>query len=112
MELSRENLEELQNAQMEEIRQLEAAEQQAVAELEAVGVVTDVVEELVTGAEETVTESNEMVIETLETGEEDLVETNLDNQIVDWNDEVQKENRNFEEMGMPKYRKYLLRRQS
>ena len=89
MELSRENLEELQTAQMEEIRQLEDDELQAVTELEAVGVVTDVVEELVTEVEETVTESNEMVIETLETGEEDLVETNLDNQIVDWNDEVQ-----------------------
>ena len=89
MELSRENLEELQTAQMEEIRQLEDDELQAVTELEAVGVVTDVVEELVTEVEETVTGSNEMVIETLETGEEDLVETNLDNQIVDWNDEVQ-----------------------
>ena len=68
---------------------VEDDELQAVTELEAVGVVTDVVEELVTEVEETVTESNEMVIETLETGEEDLVETNLDNQIVDWNDEVQ-----------------------
>mgnify|MGYP001382207205 CR=1 FL=1 len=91
MELSRENLEELQNAQMEEIRQLETAELQAVAELEAVAVATDVVEELVTGAEEAVGDAGtgEMVIETLETGEEDLEETNLDNQIVDWNDEVE-----------------------
>ena len=62
---------------MEEIRQLEADELQAVTELEAVGVVTDVVEELVTEVEETVTESNEMVIETLETGEEDLVEIQI-----------------------------------
>ena len=93
MELSRENLEELQNAQMEEIRQLETAELQAVADLEAVAVATDVVEELVTGAEEGVEDlgTGNMVIETLETGEEDLEETNLDNQIVDWNDEVELE---------------------
>ena len=96
MELSRENLEELQNAQMEEIRQLETAELQAVAELEAVAVATDVVEELVTGAEEAEEAeadagAGDMVIETLETGEEDLEETNLDNQIVDWNDEVELE---------------------
>ena len=94
LELSRENLEELQNAQMEEIRQINAA-----AELEEA---TDDLEE--------VAEVGEMVIETLETGEEDLadaaevedvageeclddsdelVETNLDNEIVDWNNEVQ-----------------------
>ena len=90
LELSRENLEELQNAQMEEIRALETAELEAVTELEAVA--DDV---------EAVGDGGEMVIETLETGEADvageecsqesdeLVETNLDNEIVDWNNEVQ-----------------------
>ena len=94
LELSRENLEELQNAQMEEIGQINAA-----AELEEAD---DDLEE--------VAEVREMVIETLETGDEDmadaaevedvageeclddseeLVETNLDNEIVDWNNEVQ-----------------------
>ena len=93
MELNKENLEELQNAQMEEIRELDTAELQAVSELEAAGVATDIVEELVTGAEEAVADSGtgNMVIETLETGEEDLEETNLDSQIVDWNDEVELE---------------------
>ena len=65
--------------------------------MEAVAVATDVVEELVTGAEEGVEDlgTGNMVIETLETGEEDLEETNLDNQIVDWNDEVEGEQKLF-----------------
>lgn len=92
MELSRENLEELQNAQMANIVELadgvegaEDAEEELVEEQEQDG-------EDAEDAEDVEELTGDMDLQELETGESlSGNDPNLDNQIVDWNNEVETE---------------------
>ena len=87
MELSRENLEELQNAQMDNVGQI-------VGDGEGVGAEEELVQDGEDGedAEDVEELTGDMDLQELETGESlSGNDPNLDNQIVDWNNEVETE---------------------